>query len=175
MDNQEVMTNSHAALYPASFDPPTNGHLWMIKQGHMLFDRLVICVASHPEKKCVFSAEERVTMLCEMLEQQGIEDVDVICSGATLTAHFAEHSGTNYILRGLRGVSDMDYEKQMQHVNNDINSDTQTVFLMPPSELERVSSSMVRGICKCHDWGPVVEKYVPSSVIPWLRKKYGSN
>ena len=156
------------AIYPASFDPPTYGHAWMIKQGRALFDRLIVGVAWHPTKEYAFSMSERIKMLRETTH----DEVSIVDCGSMLLAHFAQNMGATHILRGLRGGSDFDYERWMQQVNHDISSAIQTVFLMPPPEMEKVSSSLVRGLCQSDGWENVVSRYVCPEVVPFLKRKY---
>jgi len=159
-------------LYPASFDPITNGHVWMIERGSEMADYLTIAIAQHPTKQYTFSIEDRMLMMCELLAARNVENVTVVNSRDMLTAHLAAASNS-YILRGLRGVSDVDYERSMRHVNHDIAA-VQTIFLMPPSELERVSSSMVRGICQSPGGLDDIQSYVPPNIFKWLKGKYGN-
>ena len=151
------------AVYAGSFDPPTNGHLWMIQQGAVLFDELVVALAVNPDKPSFFSREERLAVLREMLaDLPGNVRVEAVSQG--FLVDFAKEVGANYLLRGMRNTIDFEYEKPMARMNARMEPDIQSVFLMPPSELEEVSSSYVRGFVGVSGWERWVKACVPPCV-----------
>ena len=151
------------AVYAGSFDPPTNGHLWMIQQGAALFDELVVALAVNPDKPSFFSREERLAVLREMLaDLPGNVRVEAVSQG--FLVDFAKEVGANYLLRGMRNTIDFEYEKPMARMNARMEPAIQSVFLMPPSELENISSSYVRGFVGVTGWERWVEACVPPCV-----------
>ena len=158
------------AVYAGSFDPPTNGHLWMISQGLALFDRLVVAIGQNPSKNYVFSTEERIDLLRSSIPS---------CERLTIThfdnrylVDYAKEVGAEFILRGIRSPGDYDYERVMRHINSDMAPDINTVFLMPPREMAELSSSMVMGMVGPEGWGKTVRRYVPSPVFDALVTKH---
>jgi pantetheine-phosphate adenylyltransferase len=158
------------AVYAGSFDPPTNGHLWMISQGLALFDRLVVAIGQNPSKNYVFSTEERLNLLRSSIPS---------CERLTIThfdnrylVDYAEEVGAGFILRGIRSPGDYEYERVMRHINSDMAPDINTVFLMPPREMAELSSSMVMGMVGPEGWGKTVRRYVPSPVFDALVTKH---
>lgn len=155
------------AVYAGSFDPPTNGHVWMIERGARLFTRLVIAVAKHPEKVYTFPLEQRLGWLEEICTPHG--NVEVADIQNRFLAHYARDIGAEHILRGIRDEEDYRYERGMRYINSDLNADVTTVFLMPPRGLGQVSSSFVKGMIGPTGWEPIVEGYVPGCVYKDLR------
>ncbi|MBT7214927.1 MAG: pantetheine-phosphate adenylyltransferase [Verrucomicrobia bacterium] len=158
------------AVYAGSFDPPTNGHLWMISQGLALFDRLVVAIGQNPSKNYVFSTEERVDLLRSSIPS---------CERLTIThfdnrylVDYAKEVGAEFILRGIRSPGDYEYERVMRHINSDMAPDINTVFLMPPREMAELSSSMVMGMVGPEGWGKTVRRYLPSPVFDALVTKH---
>ena len=158
------------AVYAGSFDPPTNGHLWMISQGLALFDRLVVAIGQNPSKNYVFSTEERVDLLRSSIPS---------CERLTIThfdnrylVDYAKEVGAEFILRGIRSPGDYEYERVMRHINSDMAPDINTVVLMPPREMAELSSSMVMGMVGPEGWGKTVRRYLPSPVFDALVTKH---
>ena len=158
------------AVYAGSFDPPTNGHLWMISQGLALFDRLVVAIGQNPSKNYVFSTEERVDLLRSSIPS---------CERLTIThfdnrylVDYAKEVGAEFILRGIRSPGDYEYERVMRQINSDMAPDINTVFLMPPREMAELSSSMVMGMVGPEGWGKTVRRYLPSPVFDALVTKH---
>ena len=158
------------AVYAGSFDPPTNGHLWMISQGLALFDRLVVSIGENPSKNYVFSTEERIDLLRSSIPS---------CERLTIThfdnrylVDYAKEVGAEFILRGIRSPGDYEYERVMRHINSDMAPDINTVFLMPPREMAELSSSMVMGMVGPEGWGKTVRRYLPSPVFDALVTKH---
>lgn len=149
-------------VYAGSFDPLTVGHLWMIDQGVLLFDRLVVAIGTNLEKRYTFSLEERLAMLRESLVAFG--NVSVVSFSNRYLIDFAQSLGATHIIRGIRSESDYEYERTMRYINGDLDGAICTVFLMPPRGIAEVSSSMVKGLVGPKGWQKVVRKYVPEPV-----------
>ena len=158
---------SGTAVYAGSFDPPTNGHVWMIERGAVLFERLVVAVARHPEKHYTFPLEQRLGWLetiCASMPNVQVTDIQ-----NKFLAHYAREIGAGHILRGIRDEEDYRYERGMRYINSDLNPDATTVFLMPPRSLGQVSSSFVKGMIGPDGWEPIIRGYVPGPVFEDLR------
>ncbi len=153
------------ALYPGSFDPITNGHLDIIVRALEIFDRLVIGVGVNIDKKPSFSTEERLEMIKETTRE--LERVDVVAYSG-LTAKFAEQIGAVALIRGLRAVSDFEYEFQMTLANRQLFPKGETVFLMPSLANVYLNSSMVKDIARL---GGDIKHFVPESVAKKLMEK----
>lgn len=152
------------AVYAGSFDPLTNGHLWMIEQGSKLFDELIISIGIRPEKKdkYTFSLDERLEMI-----RQTTKDFPNITADHfenKFLFKYARQIGARYILRGIRNKDDYEDEKTMRVVNGDLALDIQTVFLMPPKEVVDISSGFVKDLVGPEGWEDVVRRYVPDIV-----------
>jgi len=157
------------AVYAGSFDPPTNGHLWMIKQGLELFDRLVVSIGQNPNKNYTFTTEERLELLRESIP---------CCDRLTFThfdnrylVDYAREMDAQFILRGIRSPHDYEYERVMRHINGDMAPEINTVFLMPPRDKAELSSSMVMGLIGPEGWEESVHRYVPKPVFEALKEK----
>ena len=154
------------AVYAGSFDPPTNGHLWMIQRGLEIFDTLVVAVGSNPSKSYTFSIPDRLSLLqesvpsCERLVFDHFDNRYLV--------DYAQSIGAEYILRGIRSAADYEYERVMRAINGDLKPDIQTVFLMPPREIAEVSSSMIKGLIGPVGWENTVRRYVPAPVFEKL-------
>jgi len=153
-------------VYAGSFDPLTIGHLWMIQQGVLLFDRLVVAIGTNLEKRYTFSMDERMAMLRASI--QSFPNVSVISFSNRYLIDFAQSIGATHVLRGIRSESDYEYERTMRYINGDLDGDICTVFLMPPRDIAEVSSSMVKGLVGPKGWQKVVRKYVPLPVYEHL-------
>lgn len=161
------------AVYAGSFDPVTNGHLWMIREAVELFDELVVAVGVNPDKHCTFSAEERVDMLTAVTQDFNKLKVDVFRN--QFLVNYAQTVDANYIVRGIRTASDYEYERTMRYINTDLHPDITTVFLMPPREYAEVSSTMVKGLVGPRGWETVIRQYVPEPVYRKLMALYALN
>jgi pantetheine-phosphate adenylyltransferase len=150
------------AVYPGSFDPPTFGHLDLIQRGAKIFDRLIVGVATNNAKQCLFTVEERVEML--RLIAAPIAHVEVT-SYTGLTAEFARQRNAVAIIRGLRAISDFEYEHGMAVTNQKLNPDVDTVCLMPSEAYLFLSSRVVKEIAH---FGGDVSTLVPSEVLARL-------
>lgn len=154
------------AVYAGSFDPVTNGHLWMIEEAAKLFDEVIVAIGVNPEKHCTFSADERAQMLRESLPSAGRVRVEIFSN--QFLVDYARQVEANYIVRGIRTASDYEYERTMRYINNDLVPSIRTVFLMPPREFAEVSSTMVKGLVGPLGWENVVDRYVPAPVYERL-------
>ncbi len=149
-------------IYAGSFDPPTNGHIWMFQQGLKLFDKFYIAAGQNADKKYTFSLDERLEMLQELCITKA--NVEVVNLGNKYLVKYAEIIGADYIFRGIRNEGDYTYERGMRYVNSNMNSRIQTIFMMSPRDLVEVSSSLVKGLVGADDWQDVIREYVPPSV-----------
>jgi len=131
------------ALYPGSFDPITNGHSDLVERAARIFDKVIVAVAASPKKSPLFTLEERVELAREVLV--GVPDVEVV-GFDSLLADFARERGVHVILRGLRAVSDFEYEIQLAGMNRHLNADVETLFLTPAESLSFISSTLVKEV-----------------------------
>lgn len=159
------------AIYTGTFDPPTFGHEWMIKQSSKIFDEVVVVIAVNSEKKNMFTIAERKTMLVSLTKN--IENTSVQICEDKFIANFGKEIGAEYVIRGVRGNQDLEYETLIQEVNRKINPNLQHIYLVPPSHLAHVSSSLVKGIIGPEGWESVIGEYVPTYVIYRLKTKLG--
>ena len=159
-------------VYAGSFDPPTNGHMWMIENGSRLFDELVLAIGTNPEKKSMFSVSERLGLLRDLSKHYG--NITVGSYQNQFLMHYAKSIGAKYVLRGIRSYKDYEYESGIKRINDSISSSVTTVFLMPPDELSHISSSIVKGLIGPSGWEDVVEHYVPRSVYSELLKRFST-
>ncbi len=153
------------AIYPGTFDPVTFGHMDIIKRAVKLFDRIIVAVARDTQKDTLFTAEERMAMIGEVVD---IEDVD-IDQFRGLLVEYARSRGACALIRGLRAVSDFEYEFQMALVNRKLSKDLTTVFLMPHEQYTHLNSSIVREVASL---GGDVSPYVPTPVMVRLNDKF---
>ncbi|RMG17983.1 MAG: pantetheine-phosphate adenylyltransferase [Planctomycetota bacterium] len=150
------------AVYAGSFDPPTNGHLYMIREGAQLFSELVVAVGVNPDKRTTFGLEERLRLLRSIT--QSMPNVRVDHFENQFLIRYAARIGARYVLRGIRNGQDFSYERTMRHVNGDLEPDVTTVFLIPPRHLAETSSSFVKGLVGPEGWREVVRGFVPPEV-----------
>ena len=153
------------AIYPGSFDPPTNGHLDLIERGSKIFDELIVAILRNPEKAPLFGLEERKNMLEAMTE--GIHNVSVD-SFDGLMVDYALKVKANAVLRGIRAISDYEYELQMALMNRKLQPELETVFLMPAEQYSYLSSRLVQEVAQL---GGSVAGLVPPLVEQRLREK----
>ena len=161
------------AVYAGSFDPPTNGHMFMIREGARLFDELVVAVGVNPDKKTTFSLETRLSLLREVTA--GLENVRVDSFENKFLIRYAASVGAGYILRGVRNSTDFGYEQTMRHVNGDLEPGVTSVFLIPPRELAETSSSFVKGLVGPEGWREVVRTFVPAPVFGKILDQFGED
>jgi pantetheine-phosphate adenylyltransferase len=153
------------AIYPGSFDPVTNGHLDLIERGAKIFDRLVVGILRNLDKDPLFTIDERAEMLREVTRQWPNVEIDVF-SG--LLVDYARLREANVLLRGIRAVSDYEYELQMAMMNRKLNPNVETVFMMPAVKYSYLSSRLVREIAQL---GGSITDLVPPTVEERLRAK----
>ncbi|WP_028537290.1 pantetheine-phosphate adenylyltransferase [Paludibacterium yongneupense] len=161
------------AVYAGSFDPVTNGHLWMIREAVELFDELIVAVGVNPDKHCTFSVDERIDMLNAVT--RGFDKLRVDMFENQFLVNYAQSVGANYIIRGIRTASDYEYERAMRYVNSDLFPDITTLFLLPPREYAEVSSTMVKGLVGPRGWETVIRQYVPEPVSRKLLQMYSTD
>jgi pantetheine-phosphate adenylyltransferase len=154
------------AIYPGTFDPITNGHLDIIARASKIFYKVIVAIAENQNKEPLFSIGERVRMVKEVTEL--FTNVDVL-GFDNLLVNCAEEVNANVILRGLRAVSDFEYEFQLAGMNRRLSPDLETMFLTPAEQYEFISSSMIREIARL---GGDVSSFVPDVVLQNLAKKY---
>ncbi|MFQ5513058.1 MAG: pantetheine-phosphate adenylyltransferase [Myxococcota bacterium] len=159
------MSEPRIAIYPASFDPITNGHLDLVQRASRLFDVLIVAVAKNVEKASLFSVEERVQMVEEVVRPYPNVRVDVIES---LLVDYARAHGARIVIRGLRALSDFEYEFEMALMNSHMYPELETVFLMTSERWFYVSSSRLREIVR---FGAEVSEFVPEVVNRKLKEK----
>ncbi len=160
-------TSESVAVYPGTFDPITNGHLDIVHRGLHLFDRIIIAVASNPSKQPLFSLEERLKMIRDCFPGEVIRITVEDVSG--LLVDFAYRRGAKAIIRGLRVVSDFDYEFQLALMNRRIEREVETVFLMTGFRWIFISSSIIKDAAR---HGGDVSGLVPDHVCEKLRARY---
>jgi pantetheine-phosphate adenylyltransferase len=153
------------AIYPGSFDPVTNGHLDLIERGEKMFDLLIVAVLQNVEKQPLFSVAERVEMLREVTSQWPAVEVDVFHG---LLVDYARKRGAGVILRGIRAVSDYEYELQMALMNRKLEPRLETVFMLPGEPYSYLSSKLVREIAQL---GGPLKDLVPPVVENRMRAK----
>lgn len=152
------------AIYPGSFDPITKGHLDVLKTASEIFDKVIIAVSGNPSKKGFLSIEERVNLIKASIVDMDNVEVD---SFEGLTVEYAKRKGAKVILRGLRAVSDFEYEMQLSQTNSALSDDIKTIFLITKPKYNFISSSTVKEIFLMHG---DISKFVPDAVNEYLRK-----
>ncbi len=157
---------SRNAIYPGSFDPLTNGHLSLIQRGLKIFDRLVVAVLNNPAKTPLFSVEERKAMIREAVGDDPRIEID---SFDSLLVDYAKKTGIHTVLRGLRAVSDFEYEFQLANVNRKLDPEFESVFVMTGEDYFFVTGYLVREVAS---FGGDVSGMVPANVAEGLRRKF---
>jgi pantetheine-phosphate adenylyltransferase len=152
--------DERVGVYPGTFDPITRGHADIIRRGAKLVDRLIIGVTTNMSKNPLFTPEERMAMVEREVERLGIENVSVVGFNALLMK-FAEKQGATVIIRGLRAVADFEYEYQMAGMNQQLNPNIETVFLMADVSLQPIASKLVKEIAT---FGGDISKFVSPTV-----------
>ncbi|MBW2091303.1 MAG: pantetheine-phosphate adenylyltransferase [Deltaproteobacteria bacterium] len=154
------------AIYPGSFDPITNGHLSLIRRGLQIFDKIVVAVAKNPGKSALFNVEERVEMIKEALNHDNHVEVDTFDG---LTVDYVKSRGANVILRGIRALSDFEFEFQLALMNRRLNSDIQSVFMMTDYRWFYISSTIIK---EAASLGGNIDGLVPDVVRDRLKEKF---
>lgn len=155
------------AIYPGTFDPVTNGHSDLVMRATKLFDHVIVAVTKSTRKSLLFSQEERITLAKSALAT--IKNVEV-CGFDTLVTEFAREKKAKVIIRGLRAVSDFDYEFQMAGMNRQIYEEAETVFMTPAEHLSYISSSLVKEIASLNG---DVSRFVHVDVLKALKEQFG--
>lgn len=157
------------ALYPGSFDPVTYGHLDILERATELFDTIIVTIAVNNQKESVFSGDERAELIQQSLEDKSWSDQVEVAQFTGLLVNFAKERGATTLIRGVRQVSDFEYEFRMALMNRRLAPKVETVFLMPDEQLTFVSASLVKEIAY---WEGDLSSFVPPHVAEALHSKY---
>ncbi len=163
------MSTEKIAIYPGTFDPITNGHVDVIQRAARMFDKVFVIIAVNSKKQTLFDEQERLAMAKESLKE--IRNIEVSLH-RRLTVEFAKEVGATAIIRGIRAVSDFEYEFQIALMNRKLEPDVHTVFLMPHEKYTYLNSSIIREISR---YGQDTSEFVPSFVSEMLKKKFSEN
>ena len=156
-------------LYPGSFDPVTNGHIDVIRRASMLFDRVVVAVAKNSEKKALFTTLERIELIREACPD--LKNLEV-STFEGLMVDSLQKFNASAVIRGLRAVSDFEYEFQMALMNRELNQKCETLFMMPSPDYSFVSSKLIKEIARCKG---DISAFVPPCVAEAIYKKFSNN
>ena len=159
------------AVYPGSFDPITNGHLEIIRKAAKIFDEDYVLVSVNPNKHPAFTAEERVKMIKDVCEEEEFWNVKVFSHDGLIIDFFKTHE-CDVIIKGLRAVTDFEAEFQMAHINKNLCSKAETMFLCADSDTTYLSSSMVKQIAQ---FGGDIRSYVPECIRNFVEKRLSNN
>ncbi|MGL1930172.1 MAG: pantetheine-phosphate adenylyltransferase [Desulfotalea sp.] len=157
------------AVYPGTFDPITNGHLDIIERALNLFDKVIVAIAVNSTKSPLFSLNERKLMIEKSLSSFDQNKIEIVDLPTGLLVDFASHKGAKAIIRGIRAVSDFDYEFQLALMNRKLERDVDTVFLMPGFRWIYISSTIIKDVAKNNG---DISDLVPENVNYALKKKY---
>ncbi len=162
---------SKRAIYAGSFDPLTLGHLWVIKQAAQLFDELTVAIGENPDKKYLFSVDQRKQHVEDALKDLQLgSHISIQIIHNKFLVKYAEEVKIPYLVRGIRGPNDFNYELVMNQVNREMSPRIETIYLIPPAELSQISSGMVKGLVGPEGWEKAIQKYIPKNVLPDLKK-----
>lgn len=150
----------------------TRGHLWVITQAAELFDHLTVAIGENPDKNYLFTVKQRKKHIEEALKgSPTLNKITLEIIHNKFLVKYAEEKKIPYLVRGIRGPNDFNYEFVMNQVNREMAPRMETIYLIPPNELAQVSSSMVKGLVGPDGWEKAIAKYVPTNVIKDLKKK----
>lgn len=155
------------AVYPGSFDPITHGHLDIIRRGLQIFDEVIVAVARNSQKNSLFSIDERVALIRDVLKDDPRVSVDTFTG---LLIDYVASRQAHVVIRGLRAISDFEYEFQIAQMNSTIGRNIETMFMMTSVQYGYLSSSIVREVCSL---GGDIDTFVPAEVKAAMQKKYG--
>lgn len=161
--------NYRIAIYPGTFDPLTNGHSDLVARAARMFERVIVAIAESPHKQPAFSLPQRIDLAQQVLGEQGLDGVEVV-GFDNLLAHFVAERQAGVILRGLRAVSDFEYEFQLASMNRHLIQQTETVFMTPDESHSFISSTLVKEIARL---GGDVHEFVHPAVAEALAQRYG--
>ncbi|MFH1307769.1 MAG: pantetheine-phosphate adenylyltransferase [archaeon] len=166
------------AVYAGSFDPVTNGHLWMMQEGSYMFDNLIVAVGINPAKASMFSLEERISMIAQVTKD--CPNIEIDSFDFKYLVQYAKSKDAKYLIRGIRNNQDYEYERAMRYINEDIINFSNgneygitTIFLIPPRKSAEISSSLVKGLIGPEGWQDVIKKYVPEEVYQMFADRFG--
>lgn len=159
----------NSAIYPGSFDPLTNGHLDILERAVQMFEKVIVTVAVNNKKKAVFTGEERVGLIQEAIRDKDWADKVEVEQFTGLLIDYARKKKVNVLLRGVRQISDFEYEFRMALTNRRLAPEIDTVFLMPDEQLTFISATIVKEIAA---WNGDLSSFVPDNVAEALRKKF---
>ncbi len=159
----------HTAIYPGSFDPLTNGHMDILERAAQMFEKIIVTVAVNNKKTAVFSGDERVELIRQAIKGKEWEHKIEIEQFTGLLINFAREKNVNVLLRGVRQISDFEYEFRMALTNRRLAPEIDTVFLMPDEQLTFISATIVKEVAA---WGGDLSSFVPDHVAKALREKY---
>lgn len=162
------MPNRNTAIYPGTFDPVTHGHTDLVARAARVFDRVVVAIAESPHKKPLFSLEQRIAMTRNVLADLG--NVEVV-GFDSLLIEFTVEVGANVLIRGLRAVSDFEYEFQLASMNRHLHPEIETMFLTPDESYSFISSTLVKEVARL---GGDVSSFVSQDVSDAMKKKFGT-
>lgn len=151
------------AVYGGSFDPPTHGHVWVIREAAALFDRVIVAIGTNPDKHPTFSVQTRAQMLSASIRD--LANVEVVPFSSRFLVEFAAEQGARHLVRGVRNAADYEAERTIRHMNADIDDSVRTVLLPPPRDIAEISSSLIKGLVGNEGWERVVTRYVPSATL----------
>lgn len=157
------------AIYPGTFDPLTNGHLDLVTRASLMFEKVILAIAASPHKKTLFSLDERVALAAKATSH--LANVEVM-GFSSLMANFAKENQANVLVRGLRAVSDFEYEMQLASMNRHLMPTLESVFLMPSKEWSFISSSLVKEVAR---HGGDITPFLPAHVTQALLEKIAAN
>ena len=159
----------HSAVYPGTFDPVTNGHIDLVERSLRIFDTVIIAVAANPKKAPLFSLEERISLFKRAMGRHK----NIVIEGFDgLLVDYVEKKGAVGIIRGLRAVSDFEYEMQMALMNRRLDNTIETVYLMPSEEYSFITSTIVK---EAASYGGDVSSLVPKVVVKKLKERFGTS